>query len=210
MKNRLKNVRLAAGKTQAEVARDLNINLPTYRTYEQGTRRLSDERVVELATYFGCSGDEILGLASRPSPSPCPCGLREIRKFLGKSQKEVAEHLGMSEGGYSHLESGRRKLSDKVLVKLSAYFGCTTDSLLGLSRAAGLQRDGDTETLKALLYTAVDRMTEVERDRFRSLMTSYFNLDDEGEDRLVSEADLLLRSGLYERNGFPEAGGGES
>lgn len=61
MKNNLKTIRNRVGKTQKEVSADLSISLPTYRTYEQGKRKLSDELLIALACYYNCSCDDILG-----------------------------------------------------------------------------------------------------------------------------------------------------
>lgn len=43
MGNNLKTIRSNSGKTQKQVAEELGISLSAYRTYEQGTRRLTDE-----------------------------------------------------------------------------------------------------------------------------------------------------------------------
>lgn len=82
MRNCLKEIRVARGKTQSEVARDLSINLPTYRTYEQGSRRLSDENLVRFAGYFGCSADEILGISARAPIDRATAPARDRLKSL--------------------------------------------------------------------------------------------------------------------------------
>lgn len=43
MDNNLKTIRSNSGKAQKQVAVALGISLSAYRTYEQGTRRLTDE-----------------------------------------------------------------------------------------------------------------------------------------------------------------------
>ena len=59
MGNNLKTIRSNRGKTQ--VAIELGISLSAYRKYEQGTRRLTDEFLLQLSTYFSVSVDSILG-----------------------------------------------------------------------------------------------------------------------------------------------------
>lgn len=59
--NNLKIIRSNSGKTQKQVAEELGISLSAYRTYEQGTRRLTDELLLQLSTYFSVSVDSILG-----------------------------------------------------------------------------------------------------------------------------------------------------
>lgn len=46
-------------------------------------------------------------------------GLRRLRRMLDLEQKEVAGRLGMSQGAYSHWESGRTELRVSDLVRLS-------------------------------------------------------------------------------------------
>lgn len=137
MKNCLKEIRCATGKTQAEVARELNINLPTYRTYEQGTRRLSDENLVRLAAYFRCSVDEILGLP----------------------------------------------------------------------RAAALtsQTDQDGDRLKTLVSAAIDRLPPSERLVFQKVLARYFELSADGQGKLLEQAEMMCRSGMYAQFGSTKA-----
>lgn len=61
MQTQLKQVREAAGKTQQEVANDLNVKVGTYRNWEQGLRELDGKKLIMLATYFGVTTDTILG-----------------------------------------------------------------------------------------------------------------------------------------------------
>lgn len=63
--------------------------------------------------------------------SPFPERLKNIRKERGKTQKELAKYLGISERGYQNYELGQREPSLKVLIQLSDYFEVTTDYLLG-------------------------------------------------------------------------------
>lgn len=61
VKNNLKEIRDASGKKQETVAADLGISLSTYRSWEQGSRRLNGESLVLLASYFNVSSDSIIG-----------------------------------------------------------------------------------------------------------------------------------------------------
>lgn len=61
MGNNLKTIRSNSGKTQKQVAIELGISLSAYRKYEQGARRLTDEFLLQLSTYFSVSVDSILG-----------------------------------------------------------------------------------------------------------------------------------------------------
>lgn len=61
MKNNIKEIREATEKTQETVAADLGISLSTYRSWEQGSRRLNGEALLMLSSYFGVTTDSILG-----------------------------------------------------------------------------------------------------------------------------------------------------
>lgn len=62
MKNHLKQIRVSQGFSQADVARDLDMSVGTYRSFEQGTRGLNGEKLMTFARYFKVSTDSILGL----------------------------------------------------------------------------------------------------------------------------------------------------
>ena len=57
--------------------------------------------------------------------------LKKSRKSMGKTQRDLAEYLGISERGYQNYEMGKREPSLEVLIQLAEYFGVTTDYLLG-------------------------------------------------------------------------------
>lgn len=59
--------------------------------------------------------------------------LKASRKSKGKTQKDLAAYLGISERGYQNYEMGKREPSLEVLKQLADYFGVTTDYLLGRS-----------------------------------------------------------------------------
>jgi len=57
----LKGIRKESGKTQEEVARDLDIPISSYRGYEQLTTNPELPRVELIADYFNCAVDDLLG-----------------------------------------------------------------------------------------------------------------------------------------------------
>ncbi len=61
MKTNLKRIREHQGKLQEEVAKDLGLSLSTYRSWEQGQRKLNGEKLSMLADYFNVSVDAIIG-----------------------------------------------------------------------------------------------------------------------------------------------------
>ena len=62
---KLRNLRLEAGLTQAELAQRLNITKAVVSYYELNERCPSPEVVVKLATIFHVSADYLLGISNR-------------------------------------------------------------------------------------------------------------------------------------------------
>ena len=60
--------------------------------------------------------------------------LRDLREDADLTQTQVAEILGTSQTMYARYERGANELPIHHLIKLSQYYGVTTDYLLGLSR----------------------------------------------------------------------------
>lgn len=59
---RLKELRIEQGKTQAQVAEDLGISSVAYLHYEKNQREPSFDLLVNMAKYFNVSLDYLFGL----------------------------------------------------------------------------------------------------------------------------------------------------
>ena len=59
--------------------------------------------------------------------------IRNIRIDRGYTQKQIAEYLGISQNTYSQYEVGTLNYPVDVIVKLAAFYGVSTDYLLGLT-----------------------------------------------------------------------------
>lgn len=62
MKNNLKTLRMKKGITQKELAKLILANQSTICRIEKSVYPLTDDTIVKLAKFFGCSTDELLGL----------------------------------------------------------------------------------------------------------------------------------------------------
>lgn len=60
--------------------------------------------------------------------------LSALRGKSGLTQKELSSRLGMARTTYSGYENGTREPDHQTLQKFAAYFGVTTDYLLGVDR----------------------------------------------------------------------------
>lgn len=66
--NRLKDLREDEDKTQAEVAKEINIHQTTLSKYEKGTIDIPTKILSDLATYYRTSTDYILFRTSEKRP----------------------------------------------------------------------------------------------------------------------------------------------
>lgn len=84
---RIKQEREHLGLEKKEVAAELGYGLSNYSSYETKTLP-SLERAVELAQYFGCSVDYLLGLSDTREPQQGPAGVDVARRI----SKECLDH----------------------------------------------------------------------------------------------------------------------
>ncbi len=81
--------------------------------------------------------------------------IRELRKQLGLTQKELGEKLGAAESTISHYETGLRAPDHTTLQDLARIFGVTTDYLLGYKNTLAEKTDEPTDTeLEDFLYSS--------------------------------------------------------
>jgi len=59
--------------------------------------------------------------------------IRDLREDADLRQKDVAAYLKCTQVSYSNYELGKRDIPTDVLIKLAAYYGTSTDYLLGLT-----------------------------------------------------------------------------
>ena len=62
---------------------------------------------------------------------PFPMRLKEARKRKNFKQREMAEHLGMTERSFQQYEGGKRRPDYETLVAIADHLDVTTDYLLG-------------------------------------------------------------------------------
>lgn len=58
--------------------------------------------------------------------------LRDLRREKGLTQRDMARHFRLSDVGYGAWERGDTEPSIDNIMRLCAFFGCTSDSLIGL------------------------------------------------------------------------------
>jgi transcriptional regulator with XRE-family HTH domain len=97
--------------------------------------------------------------------------LRESREYLGLSQQEVAERLGISRPAVTHMEAGKRKVSTLELRQLASLYRRPYEWLVGETRDAGVPED----QLTRALYRTTRELSD--RDREQLLRFAQFLRD---------------------------------
>ena len=59
--------------------------------------------------------------------------IKDLREDRDLTQTQVAQAIGITQRKYSYIETGTQQLTDEILVKLSKFYGVTTDYILKLS-----------------------------------------------------------------------------
>ena len=59
--------------------------------------------------------------------------IKDLREDRDLTQTQVAKAIGITQRKYSYIETGTQQLTDEILVKLSQFYGVTTDYILKLS-----------------------------------------------------------------------------
>ena len=98
--------------------------------------------------------------------------LKAARKKSGKTQKEVAEGIGIGQGTYKNYETGAREPNGETLVAIANYFDVSTDYPLGRPDAAEpvdpvdefAQRE-HLKTLEKLFMQKYLELTSEQRDK---------------------------------------------
>ena len=57
--------------------------------------------------------------------------IRDLRTDRDFNQQQIADHLGMSQTGYSKYEVGTNEIPTLVLIKLARFYNVSIDYLLG-------------------------------------------------------------------------------
>ena len=92
--------------------------------------------------------------------------LTQLRESKGYTMKEVAEGIGMKPDSYRNYERGRLQPSIETIIKISKFYGITTDCLLGLNAPAQPATPLDE-------FVTSEHLHEVEE----ALLRMYFKLD---------------------------------
>ena len=117
--------------------------------------------------------------------------IKELRKYLGLTQAEFGEKIAMRQTGVAWLESGDRKITDRVITTICAVFGVDEIWL----------RTGDGEMFQT--PTRDEQITDFvgktlsgggDNDFVKQLLSILAALDDNGWKTLKAAAEVLKKA----------------
>lgn len=102
-------------------------------------------------------GDSTENYESAPDGPELAERIRQDRTYVGLSQADVAEALGIPRAAVSALETGKRRVSGLELGRLAELFGTSVDRLLG--------RDVPADETTTALFRATKSLTEADKEQ---------------------------------------------
>lgn len=87
--------------------------------------------------------------------------LKNLRKNNNLTQKEFGEHIGLSKAVVSKYENGIGYPTFDVLIRIAAYFGVTTDYLLGVANGKTVDVSGLTESQIATIHNLIAEFNKI-------------------------------------------------
>lgn len=142
--NRLKRLRKEAHLTQQDVADYFKTSPQNYAQWESGKISPKLESLEKLASYFGVSVSYLVGESDtidddtfKEQSTPTQLSddktfierLKELREKSGLTQKQVAEHLDITQSAYAQWETGRLNPKKETIQKFADLFNVSYDYL---------------------------------------------------------------------------------
>ena len=109
----------------------------TIYTLLRGDGLPNTETLIKLANCFGCSTDYLLGLKDAPDDvafKQCPPFVEQLTfllKHFNITKYRLEKDTRLSEKTVNRWHNGKTHPTAESLIRLSAYFGCSVDFLLG-------------------------------------------------------------------------------
>lgn len=99
--------------------------------------------------------------------------LRDLREDCDKTQKDIADYLGIIPGQYQRYESGKREIPYHMVIELAKYYHVSLDYIAGLTN----DKIGLTKSSLA--------------DNETKLITKFRKLGPENQGRILERLDML-------------------
>ncbi len=146
LKQRLKKIRKKMKLTQKDVAKVINIKQASYNDYESGKVIISTFGIINIASFYHCSVDYLLGriddsmmedepqqVVEETKTTSNSVRFKELRKQNKLRQVDIAKILNVNKQAYYQYEKLITDISLDNCNRLANYYHVSIDYLLGLS-----------------------------------------------------------------------------
>ncbi|MFD0490259.1 helix-turn-helix domain-containing protein [Saccharopolyspora spinosporotrichia] len=141
--------RARGGRTLRGVARAIGVTHSTLSRWEKGRGDIDPHYRERLAAFYGVSQEELF--ADIPEASG-ETRLKRERARVGRTQREVAEKIGVHLSTLSNWEHGRDNIAPRHRERLAAFYGVSQEELFAdmpeASGETGLKRARGGRTLR--------------------------------------------------------------
>ena len=117
--------------------------------------------------------------------------IKELRKYLGLTQAEFGEKIAMRQTGVAWLESGDRKITDRVITTICAVFGVDE---IWLRTGEGEMFQTPTRDEQITDFVGKMLSGDGDNDFVKQLLSILAALDDNGWKTLKAAAEVLKKA----------------
>lgn len=117
--------------------------------------------------------------------------IKEIRKTLGMTQKQLAKETGLSIGTIQGYEQGRYEPKIEALTALITALGCTYDDIIDRPLL-------DIDDSYAYCYWLFDE--NIPAEQYEKLLEAFNQLGEPGQNKAVEQVELLTKIPEYRKD----------
>lgn len=166
IENRIKQVRIDCGLSQADMAVTLNLSENFVWMMENGKRFPGDRTIADICSAFGVNEAWLrTGEGEMFSGAPRQTAgdrVRSLRTRLGMTLDKFSEQVGMSKAAISNVERGERVLTKQLATSISREFDVDRGWLLS---GAGESHVPDDDRLDSLIVSLNEQILGLDRGK---------------------------------------------
>ena len=149
MNNNLVFLREEKDYLSKDMAKFLNIPPSVYSEWENNKLSISTKRLYELGEFFNVNIDYLVGLSSKRinlktnkvlDQKETSLRLKEVRKNINLSMRELAQKLNTSSSAISNYENNKNLILSSFLIELSKISNYSIDYILGRNNIKFIQK----------------------------------------------------------------------
>lgn len=142
MKNRLEMLRDDKDLLKKDVAKEIGVVESVYSEWENNKLSISTKRLYQLAEFFNINIDYMIGLSNKKinikinkeiNIKEVSLRLKEVRKSLNMTMRELADKLNTSSSAISNYENAKYLILSSFLIELCKFSNYSIDWVLGRS-----------------------------------------------------------------------------